>query len=352
MKLYYWKGHVSNFGDELNVWLWPRLLPGVLDNDPRAIFVGIGSLLNRQLPVAPLKVIFGAGTGYGAPPTLDKRSWKIYCVRGPLTAKKLNVSENLAITDSATLVRCVSLPVSDVTYSVSWMPHWISAEVGEWQAVCREMGINFIDPRDKVENVLAAIGSTKLLVTGALHGAIIADALRVPWIAVQTKPFTLEFKWVDWSNSVGLDYRPVHLPLTGRAELLFSKYYKFRNYLDTTVRRVIANLTSGQNNIDEDRHQRILQSHHHFDGPSFGKRVIHSADRAILKRIIPSVSTILIPPAAQTRYLEQAKLSLEEACRREPKLSSDQTISSVTARLEEKLGAFKLDIAKGLFERV
>src|SRR5262249_35878333 len=44
----------------------------------------------------------------------------------------------------------------------------------------------------------------------ALHGAIAADTLRVPWIPVHDSrnDDTLLFKWQDWCLSVGLDHQP------------------------------------------------------------------------------------------------------------------------------------------------
>src|SRR5437764_1474487 len=105
MKLLYWKEPTGNFGDDLNPILWPRLLPGVLDDDGRCLFVGIGTLLTNALPKEPLKVVFGSGAWLGRPlPTLDG-TYRISFVRGPLTAEVLGLDRSAAITDPAVLVR-------------------------------------------------------------------------------------------------------------------------------------------------------------------------------------------------------------------------------------------------------
>ena len=44
------------------------------------------------------------------------------------------------------------------------------------------------------------------MLTEALHGAIVADALRVPWIPIRLYDRYSEFKWRDWTESM-------HLPL-------------------------------------------------------------------------------------------------------------------------------------------
>jgi succinoglycan biosynthesis protein ExoV len=68
-----------------------------------------------------------------------------------------------------------------------------------------------VDPCWPVEQVLAAIGQTKVLLAEAMHGAIVADALGIPWIPIITSPRILTFKWRDWCSSLGLDYRPHYL---------------------------------------------------------------------------------------------------------------------------------------------
>lgn len=211
MKLLHFRGPNGerNFGDELGPWLWERLLPGVFDDNVDQVFVGIGTLLNNRLPRASRLVIFGSGVGYGdAPPTRDP-SWSIYCLRGPLSAAVLGVAPSLAITDPGALVRhfVPRASATEVTRRFSYMPHWRYA-FDDWERVCRRIGFGYIDPRRDVEETIAQIRQTGVLITEAMHGAIVADALRVPWIAVRSTPAILDFKWRDWCASLGLEYAP------------------------------------------------------------------------------------------------------------------------------------------------
>ncbi len=105
MRLYYWKGvgGTRNFGDELNPWLWDRLLPGLFNEGDDDVFIGIGTLLGQQVPQAGKTFVFGSGVGYGEPPTIDE-DWTIYSLRGPLSARALHVPRGLAVTDPAILV--------------------------------------------------------------------------------------------------------------------------------------------------------------------------------------------------------------------------------------------------------
>jgi len=226
MKLCYWrsKSNVRNFGDELNPWIWNRLLPGFFDNDGKVIFVGIGTLLEKRMgthlslpstnldngePTASRIIVFGSGAGYSEPPRLDER-WKIYCVRGPLTATLLGIDGSLAVTDPALLIRRLFQTDLPKEYEFSYMPH-VSNANSSWRRVCDMIGIGYVDPGWPVEKVLNGIGKSEVLVTEALHGAVVADALRIPWIAASTTNNILSFKWNDWCASVALDYKPIKI---------------------------------------------------------------------------------------------------------------------------------------------
>lgn len=223
MKLYYHKDPLGNVGDDLNPWLWSRLLPDIFSgemwHDPHKrspdeylgpLFVGIGTLLNEHIPNINLKAIMGTGTGYGGAPTLERS--KIYALRGPLTTRRLGVSEKYAITDSAVLVKRLIDIKSNKLHSVSFIPHCSTAREKAWDQICEDLGIFMIDPSLDPDTFFVQLLSSEMVITEAMHGAILADALRIPWIAVKTHAGVLDFKWQDWCQSIELDYAPIFLP--------------------------------------------------------------------------------------------------------------------------------------------
>ena len=179
MILYRWQGRASNFGDELNTLLWPRLLPNFFDDDPAVRFLGIGSILDRRHASAATKLVAGSGYGgYEAKPVLD-RSWIIHWVRGRKTAARLGLEAALALGDPAVLLpRALGLPAA-CGHDVGFMPHFESAGWGAWQSVAAMAGVRLIDPREPPPAILQAIQGCGLLLSQALHGVIVADALRV-----------------------------------------------------------------------------------------------------------------------------------------------------------------------------
>ncbi|ACI56233.1 ExoV-like protein [Rhizobium leguminosarum bv. trifolii WSM2304] len=211
MFLYYFKASVSNFGDELNAWLWQQIMPEVkFDEDQSTVVLPIGSIIQDTFPTTSRKIVLGSGYGGYAPkPTVDK-TWSFYFVRGPQTAEVLGIDPKLAITDAAILLRARAelLNTRPKKHAVSFMPHWESVLYGSWREIADGAGVNIIDPTGDVDHILDELRATEVLVTEAMHGAIVADALRVPWIPVVPTGPAHRFKWMDWCRSMNLGYEP------------------------------------------------------------------------------------------------------------------------------------------------
>lgn len=226
MKLYYYQSKEGNYGDDLNTRLWKRLLPQAFSSDEEPLFCGIGTILNQDIPSVPRrKIVFSSGVGYGHPPEgFGDKNWNVISVRGPLSAEILNLSPEAAVTDGAiflaSLPEFIPLPTQE-RHGVAFMPHHENAlTYGQWQKACRIAGITFIDPRGDSVSATQIIRKSRLVIAEAMHAAIAADALRVPWIPVYASRNINHFKWLDWTLSLGLRYRPVTLPSSTFREAL------------------------------------------------------------------------------------------------------------------------------------
>jgi succinoglycan biosynthesis protein ExoV len=168
------------------------------------------------------------------------------------------------------------------------MPHFESAARGDWDRVCAEAGITYLDPRGDVEDLLARIRGAKLVLAEAMHAAIVADALRTPWVPLLPIHPSHRMKWSDWAASLNLNLKPTALPPSNLREAYVS-----------------ATGLSGQGK----RSARLAEA-----------RAVQPAN-AILRRLA----------ARRLRRLAETGL---------PHLSEDARIEEVTERCLERLTAF------------
>ncbi|WP_274631337.1 polysaccharide pyruvyl transferase family protein [Arvimicrobium flavum] len=314
MHPFYWESAHGNFGDDLNLWLWDFLLPGFREVHPEILLVGVGTVLNQALlPKATRKLVVGSGFGYGKLPDLsDPSEWDIRCVRGPLTAEKVGLDRRLGIIDPAVMVadmpEFANLPKTD---DAIFVPHWESTVGGIWPTVCKAAGLVYVDPCGEAKSVIRAIAQSRLVVAESMHAAILADAFRVPWVAVSTSPNINSFKWQDWAATVGVAYRPRYIPVSSRAEAI-TKGARFWG-VD------FANSEPQPDNPNE----------RSFD------------DSLVMTRSDPRPSALR--SAAKQLLAAPSTLALRQARKAEPQLSADGALAERKDRLREVLAGMRRD---------
>ena len=185
--------------------------------------------MNHHIPLGGRKSVFGSGVGYGSLPVIDE-NWKFYAVRGPMSAQRLGLDPKVAVTDAAILIRKLYPPgAQKKRHKVSFMPHQITDLLANWQPICDALGLHYISPRAPLERVLADLDQSERLVTEAMHGAIVADAFRVPWKPVIFYDKHNQNKWVDWCQSMELTYVPARLDPLSELEAMQSPLHRLKN---------------------------------------------------------------------------------------------------------------------------
>ncbi|QWW71900.1 polysaccharide pyruvyl transferase family protein [Rhizobium sp. WYJ-E13] len=230
IEIFYYRDPQKNFGDDLNEYIWQRVLPASLLSRDDIILVGIGSILTSErlekYVGGPKRVaVVGTGISYGTPPS-NMSDWYIAAVRGPFSAAILE-RPDLGVTDGAILLADTTdlVPKSEKQDKILFMPHRSSIDGPELQQAVEDAGMVYVSPQQDTLTVLKHYGTAQLVVTEAMHGAIVADTLRIPWIPVVLNPQVDEFKWRDWARSMSVEYQPVEIPFpTLDSRLRFSAY--------------------------------------------------------------------------------------------------------------------------------
>lgn len=288
MKVIYYRSPDGNFGDDLNAVLWREVLSPACFEADDAVLLGIGSIFRDDFlssEATERKRVFVLGSGAGTGP-LPRRwpnaRWSILAVRGPLTAHVIGLPGS-AITDSAALLATAPrlLPPGPKRNDIVFMPHYNSVQYSRWPEICAELGMTFVDAHASVESTIARIASARLVITEAMHGAIVADTLRVPWVPVHCSPAILPFKWVDWTASLALDFRPLALPASSAWEAL--KHMKIRK---VDGDKGLHGLSDRDQDLLDDFSRRYGQVSAEEVGP---KRLVGTGGRARALRRLTSV---------------------------------------------------------------
>ena len=235
MTIFYFKDERGNVGDDLN----SLIVPAIFNENELAnaayMFIGIGTLLNSKLPNADEYVIFTSGYGYHQGPAFTDKKVTALGLRGPMTLTEmkpfLSQSESdIPLIDGAYLTpELITGKTSQLKNKIGLIPHVDSISVGLWEEVASLGGFELIDPRLSPEAFVSSITSCAYVITEAMHGAILADAYRVPWTGFIAYSHINEAKWQDWAESLNLNVGLQQISPTFRGDLGLPPGDKIKN---------------------------------------------------------------------------------------------------------------------------
>lgn len=198
-----WPG--NNFGDKLNDIIFPSL--GIknciefkkpnLSNIPPDTYLGLGTILNKK--IRSNVTVLGSGADGVRKPQINL-DYKF--VRGALTADFLNIDKKFAIGDTAYFLKdyIQNLALnSSKQIKIGIIPHYVNDSILK--------GDNIISPTLPIKEFIQKVSVCEIVLAEAMHGAICADILRIPWapISIDSSRYPIQyFKWNDFVSVLGL----------------------------------------------------------------------------------------------------------------------------------------------------
>lgn len=215
MRLYYYRSRNGNIGDDLNAVLWPAVLGQSFFNpgDGR-IFLGIGSIFDNRPEIRGPRatIVFGSGLRGRHKTPSDMARFDIRFLRGPLSARALGQGGLPYISDPAVIAPLYLPPKPQVrTARLGYVPYFMSPDHVN-RAIADAIGAKIIPPTLPVRQFIDEIAGCDKILSEAMHGAILADAYRIPWAGCRMfsgifDGYTNIFKWRDWMQSLSIEGR-------------------------------------------------------------------------------------------------------------------------------------------------
>lgn len=217
MKVFYHQGASPNVGDDLNAILWAKLMPGLDQLRTADWLIGIGTILDERVNgLEGSKLVLGSGLRTAQSSSRFGADVRFAAVRGKHTAARLGLGADVALCDPGFLVSRLWPDRAPSGDRIGLVPHVYSTRMTEIERVATDAGIEVISPGLPIDEFLAKLKACARVYCESLHGAIFADALRVPWARVRICSHYYEgagvsdFKWADTFSVLGLDSQPMN----------------------------------------------------------------------------------------------------------------------------------------------
>jgi hypothetical protein len=216
MKVFFHKVPTGNVGDDLNADLWRRLIPQFDELATADWLIGIGTILDERINnLSGRKVVMGSGVRPNSGGRLQG-DIRIAAVRGLLSAERLGLDPAVAACDPGFLVAQLWPSTGERAESIGLIPHVYSEQWSEISKIALDAGLDVISPTLPIDQFLQRLRRCKRVYCESMHGAIFADALRIPWARVRLTSHYFEgsgvsaFKWEDVFSVLGVSSAPLN----------------------------------------------------------------------------------------------------------------------------------------------
>jgi succinoglycan biosynthesis protein ExoV len=344
-------------GPALHAWMWRELFPALFDGEDDGIhFVAAGSSLNQGSPRTGLNVVLGAGAGPGAAAVVQQAAarWRIYGVRGPLSANLLGLQAEAVLTDPAVLLAGHPRWQQRAADGAGclFVPRGPSARLGWWSAACAMVGIDIVDPQDDARARIDRIARARLVITESLQAAVVADALRVPWIPIVLSREVPAFSWADWAATVGVEYAPLLLAPSSPLEALRAALVAHGSSARIGAFHDQARRGAGPRELAWTREQ-LLQERSAWvarSAQAWRRQCSRAASTALdaAGSLVRSAQQRM-QPGQTGRYLERAAEQLRQVQMAPAQLSSDRLHRRGLARCHDAVARLQADSRAGAF---
>ncbi len=225
---YYRAKDFGNFGDDLNPYIFNHFFGELFSSNKHKDldFHGIGTVIDSRLKTDKKIVLFGSGIR-DITLKYNTSNWDIRFLRGPITSNILGFMGEKYIADGAYSMLCdeALMPqFKNKRFKFSIMPHFRQMDTVDWELISSIADVHIINPRADYQDVLNELMQTEFLLSVAMHGAIVADILRIPWQRIKMEaigsesPMLSDLKWLDFLSALDLknDFlfvKKYHLPV-------------------------------------------------------------------------------------------------------------------------------------------
>ena len=229
----------TNFGDELNPWLYNKITGiepinsnKIYNYTNKTTYSCIGSILDNSK--TKNMIVWGSGfmkadSKFIHPPR------EITAVRGPLTREKvldLGIDCPEVYGDPALLLPKFYNPKIEKKYKLGIIAHYIDKNHENYKKLISSIpdDILIIDIEGDIEEVIDNILSCEKVASSSLHGVIVSDAYSIPSVQLKFSDDVVggSFKFKDYMASVNRQYKkPLVIENNTSINDIFASFYNY-----------------------------------------------------------------------------------------------------------------------------